>query len=835
MKFNTVQEMILDSMNKNSKNIAIEYGEVFLTYSELDNKSNIVANSLIKKGIEREAFVGIMIEDRINFIIALLGVIKAGCAFVPMDTSYPDERLKLMVDTCDINWLITCDIKNSRIMNDEKENYQLILFEKMFENEDKELSNNPIIEYYPEDKIYIYFTSGTTGTPKAIVGKNISLVHFIQWEIAEFYMDCKTRVSQLINVGFDVFLRDIFVPLCAGGVSCIPQDRSILFEGSQLVKWIKDKEIQLIHCVPSLFKLINDNSNKDSFNNLRYILLCGEKVNPKEVGKWYDKFDEKIKLINLYGPTETTMAKTAYIINKADSERDRIPIGKPIDGCRIIILDKNMKICTKDSIGEIYIRTPYRTHGYYNNPNLNKERFIKNPFNNDENDLIYKTGDLGRLLQDGNIELLGRNDRQIKIRGNRVELEEIENVLLKHDIVKEAVVINKEISVGIESLVAFIVIEDNDKLEETSINEQLKEYISCKVPNYMIPNHFIILKYIDKKQNGKVDYDALANKCLLEENTYVEPRSKIEEKIGVIWCKILNIDKVGVKSSFFKMGGSSLNIMKLIVDIQNEFDINITLADLFNNITIKEQAKLVENLCINNDGEININKDKYGLLNKDFIYFDNNSSNIVFAFPSITGYGIIYDRLANEIKSYSIYSFNFIECEDRIEQYIKIITDIKKEGPYIFLGYSAGGNIAFEVANEMINKGYDVSDIIMIDSPYREAEREIVYDEDMEKEIEEFINYISNDEEYSLNVSELKREIRQKVQGSFKYHSKLLINGKLKSNIHFVKSEYANICVQNWGKCTTGVFKMYNGLGNHQNMLDMDENYNILSEILREL
>lgn len=843
LKLNKIQEMIYNSMDKNKNNIAIEYGENSLTYLELDNKSNKVANMLIQKGIKPETFIGIMIEDKIDFIISLVGIIKGGCVFVPLDTSYPEERLKLMIDTCDIAFLITDDIKNNIVMNQTKTNNQCIILQDIFFNENEEWNNKPNINYHADDQIYVYFTSGTTGNPKAIVGKNDSLAHFIQWELSTFKINAKVRVSQFTNVGFDVFLRDLFVPLCAGGTLCIPPNEDILYNGKLLVNWIMDNQIQLIHCVPSLFRLIKNNCFEYLSSCLKYILLAGEKINPKDIRDWYNKFDENIQLINLYGPTETTLAKTMYLISKSDVDKERIPIGKPIDGCRIVILDKNMQPCPQGTIGEIYIRTPYRTHGYYKNPNLNKEKFIVNPFNKDSEDLIYKSGDLGTILPDGNIEFLGRIDRQVKIRGNRVELEEIENILINHPITKEIVVINKEISIETNVLIAFVVLDDNnEEVEVVSLENNLKEYSLNRMPSYMVPNHFAILDSIPKKQNGKVDYEVLSNKYFIEENEYIPPRTNTEEVVHNIWKDILEINKIGVNDSFFKMGGSSLNIMRLIVEIQNEFDISITLSDLINNSTIKQQAELIDSLIVNQENGDNLednwlNKALSVSKEQGFICFNNKTNNNIFVFPPIMGYGIVYNTLATFINSHSIFTFDFFEDNDRVDKYIEIITSVQKHGPYIFLGYSAGGNLAFEIANEMKNRGLEVTDIILIDSKYREVEKEIIFDEEIERDIKDIIDLIKNNEAYSenINIASIEEEIKKKVQASFKYHSKLKTNHKLDSNIYLIKSKDEYSYAKDWMNSTSGNFELYDGQGTHQEMLKITENYSIICNILNKL
>lgn len=449
------------------------------------------------------------------------------------------------------------------------------------------------VEYLPEDEIYLYFTSGTKGKPKAVLGKNISLAQFINWEIQEFSINEDVRCSQFITPAFDAFLRDVFVPLCAGGRLLIPEDMRIIADSKELIDWIDTNKINLIHCVPSIFRVFNtDNLTGEEFRDLQYILMSGEKINPIELKKWYEKFNERIELINLYGATETTMIKTFYRIKKSDVNRERIPIGKSIRGARLIILDKYMKPCDEGIEGEIHIRTPYGTYGYYNSPELNDKVFIQNPFSSNPNDVIYKTGDLGKYLSDGNVDLLGRIDRQIKIRGIRIELEGIEDILLGHPLVRDGVSVKKTIN-GSEALVAYVTCSGQEEVDGNSFTEDLNKYLREKLPIGMIPNRIIKLREIPKKINGKIDYQALPDPMDNKENTYIPPRNEIEEKLARIWTEILGIEGIGIHDNFFQLGGNSIDIMSLISKLHKEFNIKISFRQIFNNSTIITQAKII--------------------------------------------------------------------------------------------------------------------------------------------------------------------------------------------------------------------------------------------------
>ncbi|HLP45547.1 MAG TPA: condensation domain-containing protein [Candidatus Kapabacteria bacterium] len=602
-KNNTLQEKLNESINASElrDKLAIECGNKILTYSDLDERSSQVAKWILGRGIPGETFIGILVVDRIEFIIITIGILKARCVFIPLEPSLPLERLKLMIHSTDTKFVIGDKVKFDLLFSDNLNDK--LSSEVEFISVDTCLTNinssRPIgnidIHYSTEDKIYVYFTSGTTGDPRAFVGKNKSLLHFINWEINTLGINGYYRISQLINPGFDAFLRDVFVPLCSGGVICIPEYNEILLNPLEMVKWLERSRINLIHCVPSLFRTFNSiELTKNHFKELKYILLSGEKIEPLNLVNWYKIFNDRIQLVNLWGTSETTLAKTYYFINKSDIKKERMPVGKPIKGSMVLVLNENMDICEDMAVGEVYIRTPYRTFGYYNQSGLNKQRFIKNPFNDDTDDLLHKTGDLGRLLPDGNLEILGRVDRQVKIRGIRIELEEIESILILHPAVKEAVVIKKDLSNQNELLYAYITENTEDNSGEESLESILKDYLSKRLPDYMVPSQIFGLKEIPRTSNRKIDYKRLSE-GINNVNPYIPPRNELEKRILALWANILGIEKtkISVTKPFFELGGNSLNIMTLIAKIHREFDIRISLGEIFKNPTIRKQAIVI--------------------------------------------------------------------------------------------------------------------------------------------------------------------------------------------------------------------------------------------------
>jgi amino acid adenylation domain-containing protein len=599
MKTHIFQDKLVDSLNRFKTNTAVEYGNQRITYEELDRRSNYIAHRLAAEGFQKESFVGILTRDIPRLITVIIGVLKAGCVFIPLDPAYPKKRLTEMIrsvdarlvigDKDDIGYFTQNAADSAAVFADldhwypgenAADDVDSMWFEEL-----------PSVTCHPDDKIYIYFTSGSTGVPKAIVGRNKGLNHFIQWEIDTFAVDDTFRVSQFTNIGFDAFLRDVFVPLCAGGTVCIPNDRDLILNDRSLINWLDLSRINLVHAVPSFFKLVlhSDALEPHFFQDLRYVLLSGEKIEPADLTRWYRTFGDRIQLVNYYGPTETTMIKTYYLLREADLENETIPIGKPMRGTRVIILDNNMEICDELEVGELYIRTPYRSHGYYKDDPANRQRFIPNPFSDNPDDIIYKTGDLARSLPDGNIELIGRVDRQVKVRGIRVELEGIESALVKHPRVKETAVITNKTPGGNVSLIAFITRTG----EVENLTDVVKNDLYDQLPEYMVPARIIQIEKMPRKPNFKVDYEKLTDILKNEIRDYVAPKTPIEEKLAGIWSQVLRMDKIGVTDNFFELGGDSLTIMPLVTKIHKEFNVKISLKDAFSNPTVKGQAEIV--------------------------------------------------------------------------------------------------------------------------------------------------------------------------------------------------------------------------------------------------
>jgi amino acid adenylation domain-containing protein/non-ribosomal peptide synthase protein (TIGR01720 family) len=443
----------------------------------------------------------------------------------------------------------------------------------------------------PDDGLYVMHTSGSTGVPKAILGCHKGLSHFIHWEIREFGIDPDVRVSLLAPPTFDVSLRDIFVPLLAGGTVCIP-DLETRNHTSRLVEWLDQAKINLMHCTPSVFRLImgelDMRQSPTALPALKRVLLAGEPLYGEDVNRWQAIMGNRVALVNLYGPTETTLAKLFHRIVFQPYDREQIiPLGHPISNTAVLILKDN-RLCAIGEKGDIFIKTPFRTKGYFRDPERTAERFIQNPLNPGVDDIIYRTGDQGRYRPDRSVEFLGREDDQIKRHGIRVEPAEIEQALRSHESVVEALITTRPSQADhrdIQILAYFI------RKKPVSLSE-LRSHIQNMLPDYMAPDFFIELEAFPRNAHGKIDRTALPLPAVMPSGSL--PETDTEIQLAAIWQEILSVPSVGKTDSFFDVGGNSLNAMRILARIYHEMDREIPLKAFFEHPKLHDLAALID-------------------------------------------------------------------------------------------------------------------------------------------------------------------------------------------------------------------------------------------------
>ena len=593
MTYESVQETFSRLAAEFGPQVAIERGGRLTTYEELEVESNRLANFLREGGAGKGSIVGLLTDNPVSIIKAILGVLKAGAVFVPLDPTFPDGRLHLMSEQVEPHWFVS-ETKHleklNRLRREASVEAQTICLDDG-EYAGFQRTEHPGVASDPDAPCSIYFTSGSTGRPKAILGRLKGIDHFMRWEIAAVGAGPGTRVSQLASPSFDGFLKDVFVPLCSGGTVCAPESRDIILDAWTLADWLDVEQVEVLHCVPSVFRaLLNEGLNNRYFEAMKCVVMTGEPLYPADVKRWLDIFGPRIKLFNIYGTTETTLSHFAYEIKPEDVERPSIPVGKPIDGSTPLVIDSRGELCGLGAVGEIYIRSPYRSHGYYGEPELTREVFVQNPLSDDPDDLVHKTGDYGRMLKGGDLEHLGRRDQQVQIRGVRVELGEIENLLRAHDAVADVAVIDRDDTDGNKFLVAFV------KLNNGTGSEPLRQYLSDRLPPTMLPSAFVELDQLPRTLNGKIDRKALPDLELLQAERELEAgkMTPIEEIVAGIWCEVLRLPAIARTGNFFNLGGHSLLVTQVLARVRECLKVEVPIRSIFEAPTLDQFARLIE-------------------------------------------------------------------------------------------------------------------------------------------------------------------------------------------------------------------------------------------------
>jgi amino acid adenylation domain-containing protein len=604
MSFESVQEMFSRTAAEFGSQLAIERGGRSVTYADLETESNRLANFLLEEGVARGTMIGLLSDDPGLIITGMLGVLKAGAVFVPLDPGFPDGRLRVMSEQVEPQWYVSegKHLEKLRRLRNTASSRRVICLDRSTSTEHADLevmesyseyqkTSSPDLQSDPEAPCSIYFTSGSTGKPKAILGRLKGIDHYVRWEIEAIGAGPGTRVSQLASPAFDGFLKDAFVPLCSGGVVCAPESRNIILSAAQLADWLDIEQVQVLHCVPSVFRaLLNEQLDSRYFEAMKYVVLAGETLYPADVKRWMEMFGDRIKLLNIYGPTETTVLKVAYEIKAEDVERPSIPIGKPIKGSVVMLINSRGQLCRGEAVGEIHIRTPYRSHGYYGEPELTREVFIQNPFSDDATDVLYKTGDYGRLLEDGNLEYLGRRDQQVQVRGVRVELGEIENLLRGHTEVADVVVVDRDDAEANKFLVAFVTMKDGTG------SAPLRQYLAERLPETMLPSAFVELDQLPRTLNGKIDRKALRVLELPQTEPETESGSlaPIEEIVAGIWCEVLRLPAIGRTGNFFNLGGHSLLVTQVLARVRQYLKVELQIRSIFEAPTLGQFAQVIQ-------------------------------------------------------------------------------------------------------------------------------------------------------------------------------------------------------------------------------------------------
>lgn len=558
-----------------------------VTYGELNRRADILLQKLISEGIQKNSIIALYMDRSIEMIVALLGILKAGCAYLPLDPAYPIERLTFMLKDAQAPLIIT----QSHLVSNLPENQTPM----MIMNDDwgcdmpiKDRKFDSVIQG-SDSLAYINYTSGSTGRPKGVKIPHRGVLRLI-FGADYSRLDENQTILQLAPISFDAATFEIWGALMLGG-KCVLFPYNGIPDPNELKMVIDEYKITRLWLTSSLFNLIMD-VMPEALKGASEILTGGEVLSVGHIKKAL-KLLPDCQIINGYGPTESTTFTCCYRIpRELDDNVISIPIGHPISNTQVYIFDKDMKPMPVNEVGELYIGGDGLADGYLNLPDLTSERFIPDPYNNGE--ILYKTGDLVRLLPEGEIEFVGRSDDQVKINGFRIELGEIESVLRKHHAVRDALVIAEKDGNGTKYLMGFVTAQNKNDMDI----EDVKIFIGKNIAQFMIPRDIVLLDVIPLNPNGKIDRQAILKSWKAKEldyPDYMAPNSDSEKKLSMIWLDILNKDKISINSNFFEIGGTSILSVKLMKKVSQEFNTEIPVIRLYHYPTIKSLANYITN------------------------------------------------------------------------------------------------------------------------------------------------------------------------------------------------------------------------------------------------
>ena len=572
-----IHELFEAQVERTPEAIAVVCQGEQLTYRELNGRANQLAHHLQALGVGPETLVGICMERSPEMVIGLLGILKAGGAYVPLDPLYPKARLAFMMDDARVPLLVT----EGRLLERLPEHRANVLCMDIdWEVIAGKSKDNLVSGVKAENLAYVIYTSGSTGRPKGALLAHRGLCNVAEEQFRTFDVRSDSRILQFASLSFDASIFEIVMALRAGATLCLGTADSLL-PGSALIQLLRDHAISIVTLPPSALAALP----VEQLPAVRTILVAGEALSADLVARWATG----CRFFNLYGPTESTIWATIALC--VDGNR-RPDIGHPIANIQIYVLDRQLQSVPVGVPGELYIGGDGLARGYLSRPELTAEKFIPHPFSQEPGARLYKTGDLVRYQPDGNLEFLGRLDQQVKLHGFRIELGEVETVLRQHPAVQESVVLAREDGPGDKRLVAYLV-PDQEPAPSVSA---LRGFLQAKLPEYMVPSAFVLLKALPLTPNGKVDRQALpapgpARPML--EATFVAPVNAIEKTLAEIWAQILGLERVGIHDNFFELGGDSILSLQVIARAK-QAGLQLTLKQLFENQTIAQLAAVTD-------------------------------------------------------------------------------------------------------------------------------------------------------------------------------------------------------------------------------------------------
>jgi amino acid adenylation domain-containing protein len=719
----SAQQLFEDQVAKRGEATALVFENRQLSYRELNARANQVAHYLRGLGVGPEVLVGVCVERSIEMIAGVLGVLKAGGAFVPLDPNYPQERIAFMLDDAGLSILLTQERLRERIPG----RADLI---KVYLDTDWPVietlpDQNPDVPVMPDNLAYAIYTSGSTGQPKGVLLHHRGLTNLALAQAEAFAVSASSRVLQFASFSFDATVSEIFKTLASGATLCIATAESLM-PVTLLLELLRQQRITMATLPPSVLAILPNTNLPD----LRTVISAGEACSIDVAASWSSN---GFRFLNAYGPTEVTVCATTSEILDGICKP---PIGRPIANAEAYVLDANFQPVPVGVIGELYIGGAGVARGYLRRPELTAERFVPHPFSNEPGRRLYRTGDLACFREDGQLDYRGRIDQQVKMRGFRIELGEIETVLAQHPDVRDVVILAREDTAGDKRLVAYVVSASDTAPD---VNEW-RAWLSRKLPDYMIPSAFVSMEAFPLTGNQKIDRAALPDldgSRPSQNQAYIAPRDQLEQLLVDVWQPVLGLDELGVHDNFFQIGGDSIKGAILINRLQELLGEYVYVVAIFDAPTVAQLANYlrrhystaVNRVCDlatadrRRSRELSAVREWSPLVElqrgdgRPPLYFVHPVGGNVFCYAELA------HHLGSEQSFYGLQSFGLAEGQSTLTGisemaalYLEAIFRVQAEGPYLLGGWSMGGLVAFEMAQQLQDAGHEVGLLALVDT-----------------------------------------------------------------------------------------------------------------------
>ena len=708
-----IHHMFEEQVARTPKNIAVQFGPSTLTYTDLNQRANQLAHHLRTQGVGSEILVGVCLERSIDLIVILLAILKAGGAYVPLDPSYPPDRLKFMLSDAQPKIIVTHSAF-SRKFEVYKTGHLICM------DTDQHIFNgysieNPDSGSRANNLAYVIYTSGSTGHPKGVMIEHRGWANYCLSAQYTYDLLPEDRILQFASISWDTSAEEIF-PCLTSGSTLILRTADMIDSMRHFLQRCKEWDITVLS-LPTAFwhELITQiaTENLTIPACIRAVIFGGERALEARLAEWYQFVPRTVRLFNTYGQTECTAVTTCCELLPSLPAGD-VPLGKPVHNVRAYLLDDQRQPVSLGETGELYVGGVGVGRGYLGQPEMTNKHFISDPFSGTPGDRLYKTGDLVRFRLDGNLEFVGRVDQQIKLRGIRVEPGEIEAVVLQHPSMQSVVIVGQPAGPTPDYLAAYVVFHADQTLSAS----ELRSWLGERLPDFMIPAIFVSLDSLPLTPNGKVDRRALPIPDFSQTSSnhqHIEPKDELELRLVKLWERLLQRHPISIDDNFFELGGHSLLAVRMITQLEKEFGKPLSLALLFHAPTIEKMAEVLRDqgwqprwsslvpiqtggsrpplFCVHADGGA--------------FFYTNFTAHLS---PDQPLFGIQARGLDGK-------EAPFTNVKEMAQQYIREIRSVQPKGPYIISGFSMGGVVVYEMAQQLLLNGEPPGLVIFLDAP----------------------------------------------------------------------------------------------------------------------